>query len=349
MRVIKRLRYINHYRDRHGRQRYYFRRGKEPQIALPGEPGEPEFDTAYRAALAKLPVRQIGRDRSPVGTISAAIGDYYTHNTFTTLGKNTQQARRAVLEHFRRADGGKPIAMLEQKHLNSILGKLKPFAQHNWLKALRGLMQFAIATGLRKDDPTAGIERVKAEAGSIHTWTEGEIARYLTTHPKGTRAWKALILLLYTGQRGGDVVRMGQQHLHGDRIFVKQQKTGTEVLIPIHPVLREIVDEALHRLPEGVAVLRPQPFLARERGGAYETRGSFTNQFRVWCDEAGLPQCSAHGLRKAMCRRLAEAGCSAMQIAAITGHKTLAEVERYVKDAEQTTLADQAMKAVANL
>jgi integrase len=63
--------------------------------------------------------------------------------------------------------------------------------------------------------------------------------------------------------------------------------------------------------------------------------GSFTNWFGTLCRDAGLPLgLSAHGLRKAMCRRLAEANCSTKQIAAISGHATLREVERYVKAAD---------------
>ncbi len=60
---------------------------------------------------------------------------------------------------------------------------------------------------------------------------------------------------------------------------------------------------------------------------------------------AKLPvRCKAHGLRKAAARRLAEAGCTAKQIQAITGHKTLAEVERYTRKADQVRLARKAMK-----
>jgi Phage integrase family len=65
----------------------------------------------------------------------------------------------------------------------------------------------------------------------------------------------------------------------------------------------------------------------------------------VWCDAAGLSkQCSAHGLRKAACRRLAEAGCSASEIAAISGHATLGEVQRYTKAADQARMARAAME-----
>ena len=55
---------------------------------------------------------------------------------------------------------------------------------------------------------------------------------------------------------------------------------------------------------------------------------------------AGLPlDCRPHGLRKAAGRRLAEAGCSANEIMSILGHKTLAEAERYTREADQAKLA----------
>jgi hypothetical protein len=71
----------------------------------------------------------------------------------------------------------------------------------------------------------------------------------------------------------------------------------------------------------------------------------FGNWFRDQCNEAGLPKhCSAHGLRKAACRRLAEAGCTAHQIAAISGHASLREVERYTKAVDQARLAKDAIR-----
>jgi integrase len=70
--------------------------------------------------------------------------------------------------------------------------------------------------------------------------------------------------------------------------------------------------------------------------------------FRAACDQAGLAKgCSVHGIRKAACRRLAEAGCSANVIASISGHKTLKEVARYTAAADQERLADQAMEALS--
>jgi integrase/recombinase XerD len=70
----------------------------------------------------------------------------------------------------------------------------------------------------------------------------------------------------------------------------------------------------------------------------------FGNWFRTQCDAAGLPHCTFHGLRKGAARRLAEHGCTPHEIAAITGHATLKEIERYTKDAERKGLAISAME-----
>jgi integrase len=78
-------------------------------------------------------------------------------------------------------------------------------------------------------------------------------------------------------------------------------------------------------------------------GGPYRP-GDFSQTFGTWCDAAKLPkECTPHGLRKAACRRLAEAGCTAHEIMAISGHKTLSEVERYTKAVDQARMARNAM------
>lgn len=77
------------------------------------------------------------------------------------------------------------------------------------------------------------------------------------------------------------------------------------------------------------------------------TPESFTNWFRRMVVVAKLPKgLSAHGLRTATCRRLAEAGCSAHEIIAISGHKTLAEVTRYTVAANRKQLAERAVASL---
>ncbi|MFC7608182.1 tyrosine-type recombinase/integrase [Teichococcus aestuarii] len=146
--------------------------------------------------------------------------------------------------------------------------------------------------------------------------------------------------MLYTGQRRSDVVRMGRQHLRGrTAIFVKQQKTGAELLIPLHAQLREVLEQT-----QGDHLT----FLVTRLGAPFASTTAFYNWFVEAAQAAGLPPgLSPHGLRKAAARRLAEAGCSAHQIAAITGHKTLSEVERYTRAADQERLAIAAMKRIS--
>jgi Phage integrase family len=123
--------------------------------------------------------------------------------------------------------------------------------------------------------------------------------------------------------------------LVGETITIRQSKTGKALIIPIIDELRTAIDA----MPTDHLT-----FLTTARGKPFTPAG-FTNYFREHCREAGLAiGLSAHGLRKAMCRRLAEAGCSANEVAAISGHQTLREVERYTKAADQQRMARAALE-----
>jgi integrase len=145
-------------------------------------------------------------------------------------------------------------------------------------------------------------------------------------------------LLLYTAQRRSDVVRIGRQHIKDGVLTVKQQKTGITLAIPVLPELRAVLDATPGEHLTFLVTATGKPY-----GG-----NAFSEQFRNWCDAAGLPKrCSAHGLRKAACRRLAERGCSANEIMSISGHTTMKEIVRYTVAADQARLARNAFaKAV---
>jgi integrase len=202
-------------------------------------------------------------------------------------------------------------------------------------------MQFWLEVGFIKEDPTVGIKPAKAgKTAGFHTWTEAEIAQYQAHHPIGSRARLAMALLLYTPQRRSDIVRIGPQHVRNGMIVVRAQKTsrttGVTLEIPIHPVLAEV----LAKTPSGHLT-----FLVTEAGAPFTAPG-FGNKFREYCDEADLPQCSAHGLRYAQCRRLVQAGCTVHEIKAISGHISFKMVEKYTREVEQARLGRTAMAAV---
>ena len=227
---------------------------------------------------------------------------------------------------------------METRHLQAMVNYKRPAAGRHFRQALRELMKTAISAGYRRDDPTQGVTLISTRTSGYHTWTEDEIARFESAYPPESRERLALALLLYTGQRRGDVCRMGRQHVEDGFIHVRQEKTGTVLEIPIHPALQAVL--AAHALGN-------LTFLVTEWGGPFSS-AYFGNWFRKRVRAAGLPErCSAHGLRKAASRRLAEAGSSAMQIAAITGHTSLKEVERYVKAAAQRKLALAAIRNIS--
>jgi integrase len=198
-------------------------------------------------------------------------------------------------------------------------------------------MQFAVGDGMRRDDPTAGVRGVKIRTGGFHSWSEDEIAAFEARHPIGTRARLAFALLLFTAQRRSDVVRMGRQHVRDGVLTIQQQKTGMIVDVPLHPDLRTVLDATAND---------NLTFLVTALGKPFSPAG-FTNWFRERCDEAGLPGgCAPHGLRKAASRRLAEHGCTANEIMAITGHTTLKEVSRYTAAIRRKHLAARAMSKI---
>jgi integrase len=331
------LPFVNSFRNRHGTLVFYFRKRGCKNVRLRGVLGSAEFMAAYTAAIEGQEPIEIGVKRSPVGSVAATVGRYLGSTAFANLATEMQRTRRNILERFREEHGDKRIAAIERKHVQAMVtakGKT-PSAARNFLNTLRAMIAFAIDAGIRADDPTIGVKRPKIKTDGYRTWSEDDIAAFEATHPLGTMPRLALALLLYTGQRRSDIVAMGLQHVRGDLISVRQRKTGTPLLIPMHPALRA----AIEATPSGHLT-----FLATAFGKA-RTANGFGTWFRAGCNAAGLANgTSAHGLRKAACRRLAEAGCSANEIKAISGHASLREVERYTKAADQERMARAAMK-----
>jgi integrase len=325
--------FVQAFIDRNGKPRFYFRRGGFKSVPLPGLPWSPQFMEVYEAALSGQPL-QIGTSRTKPGTVSAAIIGYYYDQSFLALAPSTQRPLRGILERFRAEHGDKHIALLQRQHILTLLRSKKRFAARHWLMAIRALMKYAVEIGLREDNPAAGVKLPNLKTDGYHSWTDAEIDQFEACHGPGTRARLALSLLLYTGQRRGDVIRIGRQHIRDGVVHVRQQKTGIELAIPIHHTLAAIITET----PTDHLTL-----LTTQTGKPFSGAG-FGNWFRDRCNEAGLAHCSAHGLRKAAARRLAEAGCTMHEIAAITGHASLSEIQRYTKAADQKRLALSAMK-----
>ena len=322
--------------DRHGRKRVRFRKSFYSTY-LSGVPYADDFMQRYHAALDgnARQLEKFKEDRTEPGTIDAVIVNFYRSTDFTKLKASTQKVRRNMLERFRRQHGKKRVALLSPAHIKAIIGAMaeRPCAANGLLKALRVLLRHAVDMNLLRDNPARNVRKFAVNSEGFHSWSEDDVAAFEARHELGCRARVALSLLLYTGQRRSDVVRMGWQHINGELLSVVQDKTGLVLKVPIHPKLG---------LAIGYMPRNNLTFLLTEAGAPFSAAG-FGNWFRDRCNEAGLPHCSAHGLRKACATRLANAGCTTEQIKAITGHKTLSEVARYTKAADQERNAKQAL------
>ena len=130
--------YVHGFIDRHGKPRHYLRRPGRKKVPLPGMPWSTEFMDAYEAAMNRAAPIVIGVKRSVPGSVAEAVAHYLGSAAFTDLAPATQAQRRAILERFRVDHGDKRIRNLEAKHVGRLLGKLRPYAQRNMRKALRG-------------------------------------------------------------------------------------------------------------------------------------------------------------------------------------------------------------------
>lgn len=332
------LKHVQQFIDRRGKLRFYFRKPGFPRVPLPGPYGSPDFLAAYQRAAEGLP-EIIGAKRTVPGSMNALIVSYYESNAFKSLKPLTARTYRNILERFRNEHGAKSVAGMLPRHVRAILAakSATPDAANRLLGMISILMDHAVTLEMRPDNPCVGIKRMRHKSDGHATWSEADIATFRAHWPKGSRERLAFELALGTGQRRGDLVGMGWQHVTGDTIHVRQNKTGASVSIPIVRELREVLD----------AIPRDRlTFLATATGAPFTAAG-LGNAFRDAVDGAGIEkQLGLHGLRKAAARRLAEAGCTVHEIASITGHRTLSEIERYTKDAEKARLARAATAKV---
>jgi integrase len=332
------LKYVNAFANR-GRKdkrvRYYFRRRGDKAVPLLGLPGSEEFMAAYAAALAGMPHVEIGANRTLPGTINALVINYYGSDDWQKLAPDTKKNRGRVIERFRADHGNKRVALLQRAHILGMLAAIeRPSAKRRWLKAIRGLLRSAVPT-MRRDDPTEGIAGIKMpKTTGHHTWTDEEIAQYRAYWLLGTQQRLVMEFALETASRRGEVVRFGPQHVRNGRIRIERTHGSEDVDMPMSPELQAACD----------AMPKIHLTYVTTAHGKPRSKYGLGTDFAKWATETGLPaRCRLHGLKKGGMRRLAEAGGTAHELMAFSGHRTLTEVQRYTRDADRKRLADAAM------
>jgi integrase len=341
--------YVSQFTDTGGKQRFRFRRTGQRTHYFQAPLGSEEFMAEYQACLDYRPAPAPLRETT-AGTIDDLASQFYRSVAFNKAKPITRQKARAILDAFREGMfetkrgmirvGGLTARGVEFSHLDRIIADkaaIHPFAAVNLRKQLKRMFKHAVKIKMRPDNPADLTEPLSQKTDGFHTWTEAEIAQYQTRHGLGTKARLALELFLWTAKRRSDGVRLGRQHIRDGCFYGRDEKTGKPSWIPIAPQLQA----AIEAMPaqDGVEHLA---FLVTEYGKPFSAKG-FGNKMRQWCDEAGLPHCTTHGLRKAVSRRLAEAGIGNQGIKSITLHSDDREVATYTREASQRDLAKLSM------
>lgn len=331
------LPYVQSFKDRTGKARHYYRKDGK-RVALPGIPGSREFMDTYAACLAeqKPPVEK--RPAAAPGTFADLAMKYYGSPKYLNLAPVSRKNYRRVIDAFLKGHGHRLVRQFTVEKVDIIIGGMadRPAAAYVLLKRLHTLLKYAVRLKMIDRNPTDGA--TSYSIGTFHTWTDAELAQFEARWPSGTKQRLAYALLLYTSQRGSDVPRMAWPHIVDGALRVVQKKTKTELILPLHPAL--LTELALADRSH-IAILTTQ------YGKPFSIKG-----FQQWMASAiraaGLPdRCKVHGIRKASARRLAESDATDKQIMAMTGHKSLSEVQSYTVAANQVKLAQQAMQKQA--
>jgi integrase len=348
-----RYRFVVEDRDRHGNNRVYFRCGKANKIRITELPGTPAFAARHAALVVQfengtLPVPEPSR-RVPVGTFEWLVNQYHSSAAFAALDKRLTQRRRVLLlqtmlsepvfsgspETFR----GFPVDRINLKALEVLRDRRSqhPGAANNRVKALRGLFKWARAAHHIAADPSLNLSKLAVVSEGHHSWTLDEIAQFEVRHPLGSKAHLALQLILYTGARRSDAHRLGRQNETRGALRWTAHKNRNR-----HPVVVEV--PILPPLAAAIAASETGDlvYLVNEWGKPFSIEG-FGAWFGKRCDEAGLPHCTAHGLRKASATRLAEAGATTHQLMAIFGWRSVSQAELYTRAAARRTMAASGM------
>ncbi|MGE0602183.1 MAG: tyrosine-type recombinase/integrase [Xanthobacteraceae bacterium] len=371
---IRKPKYLIEDIDRHGNVRVYFRRGDAPKIRIRDPFPTPAFWTAYQAALdgSKAPPGQPKPEKpgkpAARGSLLWLCRRYLAESDeYKKLDATGQKRRRSILERLCQEPtsdddptqiGTLPFATTPVSKVRKLRDRVADRsgyeAGNSMVKALRQVFVWAIADDVpgAERNPAREVPYLKGGGSGFHTWTVEEIEQYEKRHPIGTKARLAIAILKNIGTRRSDIVSLGKQHirrndqvdqelreLHEGRflqfnVFKGRKKDPKTLLVPILPELENVLAKSPLGSLTFLETAFKKPF----------TANGFGNKMRDWCDEADLPHCSAHGLRKAAATQAAENGATEYQLMAIFGWSSPKQAAIYTRKARQSKLAAAGMK-----
>jgi integrase len=276
--------------------------------ALAGEPGTPEFVQSYMDAH--------GRDRPQMlDHLSTILDAYLDSSAFQGLAPRTADDYRRYIEVIGREFADLPLAALGDRRTRSefmvwrdrVAQRSRRAADYGW-SVLARVLSWALDRGLIEANPCEKGGRVYRGTRVDQVWSDADEAAFLAIASPQMRL--AFMMALWTGQRQGDILRLTWTAYDGHSIRLKQSKTGVKVTVPTGAPLKAILDTTPRRAPQIVTNEDGRPF----------TSSGFRASFRAAQARAGITDLTFHDLRGTAVTRLAIAGATEMEIAAITGH-----------------------------
>jgi integrase len=333
--------------DRHGKTRIYFRRKGRPKIVLNETPGTAAFEAEYQRAFHGAS-QSASAIRTPTtqGTMHWLCEQYFASTKFQSLAESTRRVRRGILEELCQRYGDFPFADMEPRHVAKLRDEKAAFpeAANNRVKVLRQLFTWACSPEYRyaTKNPARDVARLRStNPDGIPAWTEEAAMRYEARHPIGTKARLAFDLLLYTGVRRSDVVRLGPQMERDGKLLFSETKGRARIVktheLPILPPLRRSID---------ATKIGHLVYLVTAYGQPHSVKG-FGNWFKERCRQAGIEDLSAHGLRKLGAQRCAEAGATEHQLMALFGWSNSQQAAVYTRKANRAKLEAAAAPLLA--
>lgn len=343
--INTRLKYCVFDPDPNGNPRYYVRKPGRTKIRIRESFEGPDgriteaFMKAYFTALAAIDGKTPATATPPRDkTFNWLVDQYYRSPEFGRFDPLTQADKRSVLNRFCATAGDLPYAAFRRDDVERSRDKRSatPGAADKLVKYLRSMFNWAVSKKHLSINPAVGVAKINETVG-WHTWTPEEVDIYRKHYAIGTKARLALELMLNVGARISDAARIGRQHeTKGWLKFVawknRNRKSRKTIECPITPDL----SAALAETPTGDLT-----YLVNDLGKAFTING-LGNKMRDWCDGAGLPQCSSHGLRKAAAVILAENGATAPELCAIFGWSKLETAEVYIREAQKRKMVGNA-------
>lgn len=320
---------------RHGKAVWFVRVGKGPRVRIRAEYGTAEFDTAYQAAIDGKPLT--ARDKAGNGTLEWLIDRYRETDAWRSLSLATRRQRENIFKQAIKSAGRKPYRLISKQTIQASKERRSktPAQARNFLDAMRGLFRWALGADHIRVDPTAGVDNPLRKSGAgFPIWTEDEVEKYQKRWPLGTKERVWIDVLLYTGLRRGDAVKLGRQHVRDGvaTIATEKSREQVKVTIPILPVLQATLDAGPTSDLALICGAKGEPF----------TKESFGNAFREAARAVGVRK-SAHGIRKIGATRAAENGATVAELEAIFGWQGGGMAALYTRAADRARLAKGAI------